>query len=107
MPYLKPSHVYFSFNPRANTRAPSRSSSFGLPLFIPPKSFKGPTVSHPLQENSPVTEKPRFTSISFRAACPGPSRPPLVEKIKPCLPVTAGSPSVSYTHLTLPTKRIV
>jgi len=56
------------FNPCENARAAARSFSSGLPLLIPPKSLRGPTVSHPLQENSSAIEYPRFTSFSFRAA---------------------------------------
>jgi len=55
------------FNPWANARAAARSFSSGLPLLIPPKSFRGPTVSHPLQQNSSTTRNPRLASFSFRA----------------------------------------
>lgn len=89
-------HEYFSFNPRAKTRASSRSSAFGLPLLVPPTSFRGPQVFHPLQENSPTTENPRFISSSFTVACLCIPPSPLVEKIKARFPVTAGSASTSW-----------
>jgi len=56
------------FNPWANARAAARSFSSGFPLLIPPKSFRGPTVSHPLQQNSSTITNPRLASFSFRAA---------------------------------------
>jgi len=55
------------FSPWANARAAARSFSSGFPLLIPPKSFRGPTVSHPLQQNSSTTTNPRLASFSFRA----------------------------------------
>ena len=58
----------FVFRPCANARAAARSFSSGLPLLIPPMSFKGPNESHPLQQNSSTMVNPWLTSFSFRAA---------------------------------------
>ena len=49
----------------ANAAACARSWSLGRPLLIPPMKPKGPNVSHPRQENEPITSKP-FDSSCFR-----------------------------------------
>ena len=75
---------------------PSSSGGGGTTL-IPPMA-----ISAALKSDSPIEPSPSMSVTMYRLGCPG----DVASHLNVTLTLVA-SASVSYTHLTLPTKRIV